>query len=270
MQSRARLTRLLRSPEFRRSPLAAVSKRLSWRIHWKLRPESPFVYPLPGGSSIRLAHSSASYGIYLNGGASDDSIAQLFRDYLEPNMVAFDCGAHIGEYTIQFSQLVGSEGQVHAFEPDPRMYVYLTANVAQNRLLNAVVNRVGLGNQEGTASFLLQHDATTSSLSRYAERSGIGEVQIRTTTLDGYVRSRGLQRVDALKIDVEGAEAELVDGARELLSKFRPGLVFVECDRHGNVAAVVTTLQAAGYEVESKHDARHAHPHVIASVVSHK
>ena len=179
-------------------------------------------------------------------------------------MVAFDCGAHIGEYSLLFSQLVGCGGQVHAFEPDPRVYAYLEENVVQNELSNVVLNREGLNSREDSAPYRLQPDATTSSLSQYAESDGMEEIVIRTTTLDNYARLRQLHRVDALKIDVEGAEADVLAGARDVLLRLRPGLVFVECDRHKNTAAVTEALEATGYRVAQRFDPGHLHPHVIA------
>lgn len=259
-----RLRRFLSNPEFQHRPIRTIRKRLYWRLHWKLRPESPFVFHLTSGQSIRLAHSSASSGIYLNGGFSDPHLAQLFREYLAPGMIAFDCGAHIGEYTLQFARLVGPGGQVHAFEPDPRVHAYLESNVALNRLTNVVVNRLGLSNRETAATFCLQRDATTSSLQEHAETRGVQGITIQTTTLDSYARFNHLKRIDALKIDVEGAEASVLAGAQNVILRFQPGLIFVECDRPVNVTPVMEALQAAGYQVENRFDARHLHPHVVA------
>ena len=179
-------------------------------------------------------------------------------------MTAFDCGAHIGEYTLQFARLVSKGGQVHAFEPDPRVYSFLLFNVAANHLTNVVTNRLGLSDRETRATFALQQDATTSSLQEHAQNPGLHEITIRTTTLDAYVRSHHLQRIDALKIDVEGAEAAVLMGASQVLQRFRPGLIFAECDRSANVAPVKQKLLGAGYTVKLISDDRHLHPHVVA------
>ena len=179
-------------------------------------------------------------------------------------MVAFDCGAHVGEYTLLFSQLVGSGGQVHAFEPDPRIYSHLHENVVRNRLSNVILNPQGLASEESLASYRLQSDATISSLTQYAESKGVKDITIQVTTLDNYVHLRQLHRVDALKIDVEGAEAAVLAGATHILLRFQPGLVFVECDRHENTIPVTNALQSAGYQAARRLQPFHLHPHVIA------
>jgi len=132
-----KMYRLLQKEDFRQHPLRAVLRRAYWRLHWRLFPNRPFIVPFYGDMKIRLSNSSASSGIYLNDSFSDKSIAEKFIRFLKPGMVAVDCGAHIGEYTLLFAHLVGSEGKVIAFEPDPRSFEILIENVSVN---HSVIN----------------------------------------------------------------------------------------------------------------------------------
>jgi FkbM family methyltransferase len=208
------------------------------------------------GMVVRLAHSSASSGVFLGhvagASASDPAVADAFRHVLRPGMVALDCGAHIGEYTLLFADLVGPDGAVHAFEPDPRIFEYLRWNVDRNRLANATVNRVALSSSSGQAEYAMCADATCSALVEFGgDDDGAETVDVATTSLDAYAAEHGLERVDAVKIDVEGAEAAVLAGAAEILMRMRPALVFVECHTAGVEAEVRGTLELAGYVLDS-------------------
>jgi len=152
----------------------------------------------------------------LNEGFSDYSIAQKFIEYLKPGMVALDCGAHIGEYTLLFACLVGIEGQVHAFEPDPRVFVYLQRNVQFNKLSNVIINHIALSEDEGEVEFVLEKDPTASHIS-WSLASGTRIEKVKTTSIDAYVLKTGLRCLDAIKIDVEGENIDEVEYALRAL-----------------------------------------------------
>lgn len=256
-----RVSLLLRDREFRRT----LWRRIAWRLHWMFRAKKPLV--VPGYRELRttLARSSASAGIYINRGFSDHSIARIFEDFLEAGMVVFDCGAHIGEYTLMFAALVGDDGAVHAFEPDPRVFTYLETNVAQNDLRNVVLNNYALSDYVGFAELALADDPTISSLRTGGEQlSGhrAGTI-VHVTTIDAYAAAKGLNQVAAAKIDVEGAEAALLDGATRLLTTSPPRLLFVESEGSENPSALAESLRGFGYDVSITTE-DHLFPHIVA------
>jgi len=257
-----RFIRLFAKEDFRRNPFKAIWRRLYWRFHWKFFPDRVFRVPFYGGLQIQLAPSSASLGIYLNEGFSDYSIAQKFIEYLKPGMVALDCGAHIGEYTLLFACLVGTEGQVHAFEPDPRVFVYLQRNVQFNKLSNVFINHVALSEDEGEEEFVLEKDPTASHISRLPA-SGLKAIRVKTTSIDAYVLKNGLRRLDAIKIDVEGAELVVIKGAMTSIEKFQPGLIFVEVEGE-SIDEVEYALRTLGYDVLID-EKGHKFPHIYAT-----
>lgn len=263
----SRLWRLLRRRDFWRHPARGVHRRIFWWFHWRFQTNRLFIFRLETGMEIGLAPSSASKGIFLNDGFSDRSVADLFIECLGSGMTAFDCGAHIGEYTLLFSKLVGRKGTVHAFEPDPRMFSFLEENVSRNQLSNVHINAVALSDNEGTALFIPQEDATTSSLREFSEAQSSFDICVPTTTLDKYATVEGLSRIDALKIDVEGAEASVIVGAHGVLRKLRPALIFVECDHHNNAPLIAKVLKEFGYDVLIRVDTSHVHPHIIAKLI---
>jgi FkbM family methyltransferase len=259
-----RARRLLASEGFRRHPARVVGRRLWWRLHWKLRRRTPLVVPFHGEAQLQLGPSSASLGVFLNDGFSDISVSSLFMNFLQPGMHVLDCGAHIGEYTVLFAQLVGAAGSVHAFEPDPRVFSLLEGNVERNRLSNVTLNNLALCDRLGVERLAFGADPTMSSLVRFSEDQDLDEAPTGTTTLDHYLEERGLTVIHAIKMDIEGAEAAALSGADRLLGDLRPGLVFVECDRHSNTPLVERLLGGHGYRVEVRRDRQHRHPHVVA------
>jgi FkbM family methyltransferase len=212
--------------------------------------------------TIQLAKSGASLGIVLNRGFTDRDCADLFLNFLRPGMVAIDCGAHIGEYTLLFAKLVGDEGQVHAFEPHPGMFQCLQTNASRNGLQRVTLNHTAVGDTNGVTLFLLCPDPIAASVVT-SDPQPYPTVKVPITSLDEYVSRHKLARLDAIKIDVEGSELAVIHGAAKLLQEQSPGLVFIECDDHQNEKPITDQLLAYGYEVTRP--VRHgAHPHLVA------
>lgn len=259
-----KLARYLRREDFLHHPFRALrglSRRIYWRLYWRLCPQRPFIFPLSDKLTIRLGPTSNSLGIFLHRGFSDAGAIQLFIDYLEPGMVMFDCGAHIGEYTIVAASLVGSTGQVHSFEPDPRNYRYLEENVRRHGFAHVTLNPVALGEHRGEARFRLGADPTTSSA--VLENETVEMCTVPVVSLDDYAAKGAFTRVDAIKIDIEGAELAAVKGATKLIERFRPALIFIECDQHENAEPLTALLRAAGYDVHQPVRGG-LHPHLVA------
>jgi FkbM family methyltransferase len=236
-------------------------RRLRWHLHWRLNPDSPVIQELPNGMSMRLGHTSASYGMFLHQGYCDPELMETLYRYLHPGAVMFDCGAHIGEFTVAAAGALGTDCEVHAFEPDPRNFNYLKDNVARNGLTRVVMNPCAVGENAGKATFHLGKDPTASSIG--LECQTVDVVRVPVVNLSEYARAHGLQRVDVLKIDVEGHELSAMKGASELLEQYKPGFIFVECDDSSNESPVSDLLASHGYKVE--HRGRSGdHPHLLA------
>ena len=258
-----RLRRLVARREFREHPARYVWRRTRYHVHWMIWPKRGFVVPFYRGLRCKLARGDASLGIYLNDGFSAAEIAHEFIGVLKPGMVAVDCGSNIGEYTLLFAALVGPTGHVHAFEPDARMAAYLEENIRMNGLSNVTLNTAALSDYDGEGRFSLHEDATASSLEDFAPNEGVGVTTVDVLRLDTYLQSRGIARVDAVKINVEGAAEKVVAGGRRLFSQFRPALVQVECDGNASASTIAGLLAEQGLSTEIR-TSNYAFPHVIA------
>lgn len=142
----------------------------------------------------------------------------LERDVTE-GMTVWDVGAHIGYVALVMSRLTGPRGRVYAFEPLPENLRRLRMNVAANGADNVDVHGVALSDRRGIARMARRASTLMASLAQAADETD--EFLAPTDTVDGLV-ARGLQEPHVLKVDVEGAEALVLRGARETIAAARP------------------------------------------------
>lgn len=129
-----------------------------------------------------------------------------------------DCGAHFGAFSLYASASVGEEGKVVSFEPDPFNRNFLERNLIINKTNNVLVNGAALCSYEG--STLLNQDGASSTI--FTDEG----VRVRTSTIDRELEKLGLvpEEIDFVKMDIEGAEIEAIEGAKRLLTKGKPFL----------------------------------------------
>lgn len=153
--------------------------------------------------------------------------AYLFTRLLRPGMVIVDAGANVGQYSLLASTEVGPSGSVHCFEPIPSNFVRLVEHAIENGVSNMFLNRTALWNEDGTVALGLpegkRNNAGSYSLGA-ASRSD-SRTEAPSVRLDTYVSRRGLDRIDLIKMDIEGAEAGAISGARATLLQYRPTIL---------------------------------------------
>ena len=160
---------------------------------------------------------------------------------LTPGMIFLDIGAHHGIYSVVAAKRVGPNGMVVAFEPSSREYGRLRLHVRLNRLSPVRTEPLALGSAASTRPFfqVTSGDTTRGGLQPPASADQVSEISVATVRLDDYVSRLQLKRVDIVKLDVEGGEREVLEGASLVLTKFRP--IFI-CE------VLDATTQAWGYK----------------------
>ncbi len=157
-------------------------------------------------------------------------LATYLLAVLSEGMVFVDIGAHVGQYTLLASKKVGPTGRVYSFEPHPRNFEALAQNVLLNRFANASLYNSALADSVAECKlFVNAADAGhknrgTHSLRAQKDWSQPATIPIRATRLDDVLGE--ITRLDALKIDVEGAELLVLKGAEHLLARFKPIIAF--------------------------------------------
>lgn len=186
-------------------------------------------------------------------GITTDRPEELYM-LIQEGAVVFDVGTNIGEVCMNAAALVGPTGMVYAFEPDPLSFRKFTGNLALNRFGNIFASNLGLGDAPAMRQMKVDC-ATNRGGNRITGENVPGEhFPIAIETLDRFVAQRALQRLDLVKIDVEGFELAVLQGAGEALARFRPRL-FIEVsdvnlrEQGASAAALIAHVRAAGYRV---------------------
>lgn len=185
------------------------------------------------------------------------ALSGMLRD-----QVVYDVGANIGVTTLFFAREVGEKGLVVAFEPVPENLKRLKDNVAVNHLQNVRVYEVALGDTEDTVEISFSPDsvgiATLRSdvAQRYHGRYRMYKVSIKVLPLDLLLERENLPPPNLIKIDVEGYEYSVLQGARRTIEQYKPRLL-VEIhganrdDAMRNAKEIYTLLNDLGYEIFS-------------------
>lgn len=165
----------------------------------------------------------------LNHGGFDT--IKIFEKYLTFGNNFIDIGANLGYMSINASKIVGPKGKIISFEPDNTIYNLFENNIFLNNVENIKLNKIGLSNYNGEASFNI---ATESGLSRLENKNNNLEgliLQTKTTikvnTLDSYLLDNDLTnlKIHMIKIDVEGHELNILQGAVNLLNDSKPIII---------------------------------------------
>lgn len=169
----------------------------------------------------------------------------LLKQLVRPGMTVVDVGANIGFYALMLNSYLNGQGAIICLEPDPTNLIELRANVAANRLAQHIsILPMAAGSEDGTVSF-------EPGLNAHAAEAGTLQVAVRK--LD----SLNLAQVDFIKMDVEGYEGAVLDGARSLIERCRPTL-FLELHpqlltphSHGEIVQFLQThyTQLSVYQV---------------------
>ncbi len=149
--------------------------------------------------------------------------------------VVFDVGANVGDSAVEYRQWF-PKAKLYCFEPVSSTFDRLRANT--NNIENIHLEKTALGAEDTTS--LMTADHKKSFLNRAVQTEHAGNIndsensdeqyeEVSVTSLDSYCKEHGIQNIDLLKIDTEGAELQVLKGASQLLSDMKIGLVQVEC-----------------------------------------
>ncbi len=166
-----------------------------------------------------------------------------FVNLIVPGFCVFDIGANTGYYTLLASRFVGPTGTVFAFEPLPRNIQLLKAHIALNGLENVTVIPKAASNGDGFASFSAGNSPLMGKL------SAGGEFEVETVTIDRMIEQNLAPLPQVIKIDVEGAECDVILGGEATIKKHRPAILLA-----GHSTAVQrrceAMLESLGYRVD--------------------
>jgi FkbM family methyltransferase len=184
-------------------------------------------------------------------------VLELRRKYHGDGLVAVDCGANVGVHTVEWAKHMTGWGTVFAFEAQERIYYALAGNIAINNCFNARAVNAAVSNQSGAMkipqpNYLANASFGSLELKKLERGEFIGQeidysegkmVDVPMIHLDAL----NLPRLDLLKIDVEGMELEVIEGAAKCIAEKRP-IMFVEALKT-DANALRARLEGFGYSV---------------------
>jgi FkbM family methyltransferase len=168
------------------------------------------------------------------------------RVAVQPGDVVLDVGGCWGDTALYFASLVGSSGKVFTFEFDPESLAVLRANLNLNPELASRIEVIeeALWDRSGETLEFLQAGRMTS-IKRDAAPGRALPAVVSTITLDDFVQRAGIQRLDFVKMDVEGAELDVLRGARESLSRFAPRLAIAAYHQDDDLVRIPQAIDPA-------------------------
>jgi FkbM family methyltransferase len=188
----------------------------------------PIPIRLPGAAWYLAGDSEVDRRILC--GDFEAAVALFFQHYLQPGMTVLDIGAHHGFYSLIASRAVRPGGVVHSFEPSARERAQLQRNLRLNRCTNVSIHSNALGAHSGRATlFLVQGNQDgCNSLRQPDGVPSTVPVEVDVMPLDPFLKQHGLEKVDFIKMDVEGAELSILEGAPALLDSSRRPVILAE------------------------------------------
>ena len=140
---------------------------------------------------------------------------------VKPNDIVIDAGANLGHISIYLSKKVGVDGKIYAFEPDGKNIQSLKKNISLNKDLpdNIVIEDLLLWNENTLIDF---EEAGTVGSSAVWFSGSENIVKKQAVSIDSWVDKKGIKKLDFIKMDIEGAEIEALDGCVETIKKFSP------------------------------------------------
>jgi FkbM family methyltransferase len=154
----------------------------------------------------------------------EENELNFIHRYLKYDDVFFDIGANIGLFAITASKKI-QMGKIYAFEPSPKTHERLLENITLNKVSNLVYpQNIALSNQRTTLDFYLSLDGfdAWNSFTLAQVGSKFQRVKVKTSTLDIFCFDNNISKIDLIKIDVEGWEFPVLEGARQTIEKYSP------------------------------------------------
>ena len=170
--------------------------------------------------------SLAKYGWY------EKTVTNYIFEHLKPNSSVLDIGANIGYYTLIMAKLVGNQGNVFAFEPEPSNFKILTKNIEANSYCNIQAEKYVLSEHDGETKLFLSNTDPGSHKIYSSPNVSKKNIIVDAISLDSYLKKHSIdpETINFVKIDVEGSEFGVLQGMKTILSKTNDLKIILEFD----------------------------------------
>ena len=204
-----------------------------WPFNEIIETQGSRMYVNIDGEDISMRNTFKGYASNL---IHEKNTTDLFKKVIKEGNVVVDLGANIGYFTLLAAKLVGPEGRVFAFEPEPKNYSYLIKNIELNNYNNIQFFQKAVADKNGkTRLYICDYDTGHHTINQYngIEAYSRGRltkehsIEVETITLNDFFKNRE-ETIDVIKMDVEGAEALALAGMDKILGKNKKLKMFIE------------------------------------------
>jgi len=227
--------------------LGFLNSRISRYKLDKLIPDKHYLVRCPGGKiylNLREAISERAKFI----GYYEYQKTNLFKKIVKPGMTILDIGTNKGYYSLLSAKIMDDKGEILSFEPHPENCYWIKKSISVNGYKSIKLFQIALFNKNGEMRLFEGAKSGHHSLVRNKD---LGSITIQTKKLDAILAEEKIIKVDLIKIDVEGAEIQVLDGANKLLAKQSPKLLI---DIHDiDRKKLFRTLEKFGYIIFDYH-----------------
>ena len=208
-----------------------------------------------------LWSTSASYD-YILGEYENPVTLNFFLSWLKPGSVYYDIGSNIGFHALTANTIINT-GKIYAFEPMPAVRAVFEKHISLNSKLiisnNIILSPMAIANEEKEVEFsndIAHRDGNTYIKESYVFSGAKNKITVQCQSIDGLI-TLGYEKPDIIKIDVEGAEYDVLAGAKNTLEQYHPNILLATHDCHlvGVQTKCVNFLKELGYDLQ--HTGRH-------------
>jgi FkbM family methyltransferase len=152
----------------------------------------------------------------------------FINEQVKGGMSVLDVGAHIGLMAVVFGKKVGDKGNVYAFEPTPTTIKILQETIKLNKINNISAVPVALADKKSKLTFYISENAADNSnslVNNHRTDRKEETIEVEVNTIDDFAAERNIPKIDFIKVDVEGAELQLLKGAVNTIKKDKPKMI---------------------------------------------
>ncbi len=245
---------LTRLRGFQKAPVRTVVNAVNYQV-MKLQKRASVIELDYGGAPFRLKieprqRHMGSAGIFLQR-EYYEPLLEYGHQLMKPGDVVIDGGANQGTFTCAFGAKVGPQGRVIAFEPFDWLCDVIQTNVTINGFdRSCIVKNFAVSDEVGEAVIDNSLGPISASITRdfSAEAATTDKQTIRTTTIDAVMAEEGLERLDFVKLDVEGAELKALQGAKGSIERHKP-VICVEAGETDEFGEIRDYIQQFDYRM---------------------
>src|ERR687891_451169 len=254
-----------------------IKRGLDFGVFWY----KTFKFLRPGNSTLlKFKVPKYDYEFYCRINKDDFKIMTIHEDDIikrftpKEGDIVVDIGAHIGLYTIISSKRVGANGKVVAIEAHPSNFEMLKSNIKLNQLTNVTPlnyavyskeTKIKLYLPDEESGYTMHHSIMSNYVfTKYKDKTEDKFVEVNANTLDYLLQIKGITDVNWVKIDVEGAEFEVLKGANKILSDSKDIALLIEVHGKNTYEPIIESLRSYNFKIDFEKTYENGEKHIIA------